>query len=164
MPDRAFVIDAIAAVCLVGLAMTVGYRYINEHFALAYDSAYRDATEDLLYPCIGHAGVTIDASALDASPHWQAFVARRIDALNCEALRDLPRVSAGPLSAIQRYLHASLSAMFRVRGPRRSVYVVYMTAMVGLTVLAAYGLFRLALGPVTASLATLPVIFSGLQL
>jgi hypothetical protein len=164
MSDRALVIDAIAAVCLVGLSMTVAYRYVNQHFALAYDSAYRDCTEDLLYPCVGRPGFTIDAAALDASPHWQAFVARRIDALSCDALRDLPRVSAGHLSAIQRYLHASLGALFAIGGPRRSVYIVYMTAMVGLTVLAAYGLFRLGVGPLTASLATLPLIFSDLHL
>ena len=164
MSDRAFVIDAITAVCLVGLSMTVAYRYVNQHFALAYDSAYRDCTEDLLYPCVGRLGFTLDASALDASPHWQAFVGRRIDALSCDALRDLPRVSAGHLSVIQRYLHASLSALFQVGGPRRSVYIVYMTAMVSLTVLAAYGLFRLSVGPVTASLATLPLIFSDLHL
>jgi len=164
MSDRAMVIDAVAAVCLVGLSLTVAYRYINQHFALAYDSAYRDCTEDLLYPCVGRLGVTLDATALEASPHWQAFVARRIDALSCDALRDLPRVSAGHLSAIQRYLHASLSGLFQVAGPRRLVYVVYMTAMVGLTVLAAYGLFRLGVGPVTASIATLPLIFSDLHL
>jgi len=164
MSDRAFVIDAVAAVCLVVLSMTVASRYVNQHFALAYDSAYRDCTEDLLYPCVGRLGFTLDASALDASPHWQAFVDRRIDALSCDALRDLPRVSAGHLSVIQRYLHASLSALFQVGGPRRSVYIVYMTAMVGFTVLAAYGLFRLGVGPLTASLATLPLIFSDLHL
>jgi len=157
---RTWRLDAIAVAALAVLSTTVAYRYVNEHFALSYDSPYRDCTEDLLYPCVGHLGMTIDSTALDASPHWQDFVQRRIASLDCSALRGLPRVSAGPLSAIQRYLHASLSAVFWLRGPNRSVYVGYMTAMVGLTVLAAYGLFRLAVSPLIASLVTLPFIFS----
>src|SRR5205814_1226655 len=128
------------------------------------DSAYRDCTEDLLYPCVGHLGSTIDAAALEGSPHWQAFVQRKIDSLTCDRLGDLPRVSAGHLSDVQRYLHVSMSTVFWVNGPRRSVYVEYMAAMVGLTVLASYGLFRLGVGPLIASLATLPFMFSDLHL
>jgi len=161
---RRWWLDAIAAVALVVLSTTVAYRYVNEHFALSYDSAYRDCTEDLLYPCVGHLGSTIDSAALDASPHWQAFAQGRIGTLSCEALRELPRVSAGHLSEVQRYLHASLSALFWLRGPHRSVYVGYMTMMVGLTVLAAYGLFRLGVGPLIASFVTLPFLFSDLHL
>jgi len=161
---RRWWVDAIAAAALVALSTTVAYRYVNEHFALAYDSAYRDCTEDLLYPCVGQLGSTIDAAALEASAHWQAFMQGRIGSLSCDALRELPRVSAGHLSNVQRYLHASLSAVFWWRGPQRSVYVGYMTAMVGLTVIAAYGLFRLGAGPLIASLVTLPFIFSDLHL
>ena len=161
---RRWWLDAIAAIFLVVLSTTVAYRYVDRNFALSYDSAYRDCTEDLLYPCVGRLGFTIDAAALEASPHWQAFVAGKIDTLACDALRDLPRTSAGHLSDVQRYLHASLSAFFRWSGPRRSVYVSYMSAMVGLTVLASYGLFRLAVGPLFAVLAALPFLFSDLHL
>ena len=149
---------------LVVLSIAVAYRYVNEHFALSYDSPYRDCTEDLLYPCVGRLGVTIDQAALDASPHWQAFATGRIKALSCDAFSQLPRVNAGHLSEVQRYLHASLSSVFWLTGPRRSVYVGYMAAMVGLTVLAAYGLFRLGVGPLLASLAILPFVFSDLHL
>src|SRR5256885_8209529 len=77
-------LDAIAAAGLAVLSTTVAYRYVSHHFALSYDSAYRDCTEDLLYPCVGHLGSTIDAAALEGSPHWQAFVQRKIDSLTCD--------------------------------------------------------------------------------
>ena len=161
---RGWRLEAIAAVFLVALSTAVAHRYVSEHFALSYDSAYRDCTEDLLYPCVGRPGWTIDPAALESSPHWQAFVQRRIDSLSCDALRDLPRVSAGHLSDVQRYLHASMSAVFRATGPQRSTYAGFMTAMVGLTVLAAYGALRLAVGPLIALLAALPFVFSDLHL
>jgi len=161
---RPWWIDAIAAVALAAVAAFVAYRYVGEHFALSYDSAYRDCTEDLLFPCVGRPGWTIDAAALEGSSEWQAFVQRRTSSLACAALQGLPRVSAGHLSDVERYLHASLSAVFSAAGPRRSVYVGYMTVMVVLTSLAAYALLRLAAGPPIALVAALPFVFSELHL
>jgi hypothetical protein len=83
--------DVAAAVCVLVLAATVAYRHLDAHF----DFSYRDCSEDLLYPCVGKFGWTIQSAPLEASPHWQAFVQRRIDAIDCAALRDLPRVDAG---------------------------------------------------------------------
>jgi hypothetical protein len=157
-------LDAVAVIVLALVSAFVAHRYVNEHFAIAYDSAYRDATEDLLFPCVGRAGWTIDPAALEASAHWQDFAQRRVEAIDCARLSGLPRVRAGNLSEIQRYLHASLSAAFSWFGPRRSVYVGYMTAMVALTTVAAYGLIRLGAGPMIAFLATLPFVFSDLHL
>jgi hypothetical protein len=153
-------VDLMAAMCVVLLAATVANRYLDEHF----DFSYRDCSEDLLYPCVGDFGWTIKSAPLEASPHWQAFVQRRISSLDCNALHELPRVDAGHTWELQRYLHASLSGLFWLNGPRRSVFVGYLTVMFGLTVLACYGLFRLGVSPVIASLAVLPVIFSDLHL
>ncbi len=157
-------LDLLAALSLALLSGVVAHRYVSERFVLSYDSAYRDATEDLLHPCVGHAGETIDQGALDASPEWQAFAANRSSSLDCAALRDLPRVSTGHLSDMQRYLHASLSALFDLNGPRRSVYASYMAGMVVLTVLAVYGVMRLAASPLIACAATLPFVLSDLHL
>jgi hypothetical protein len=58
--------------------------------------------------------------------------------LSCDALRDLPRVSAGHLSVIQRYLHrVAQRVCFKSAARGARFYIVYMTAMVSLTVLAA---------------------------
>lgn len=157
-------LDVLAVLVLAVLSAVVAAQYVNENFALSYDSAYRDCTEDFLYPCVKRVGYTIDQAVLDASPEWQAFVARRTQVLSCAALRDLPRVNAGHLSDVQRYLHGSLSALFAWTGPRRSTYVVALSAMFVLTVLAAYGLMRLAAAPVIAALVTLPFVFSDLHL
>ena len=153
-----------AALSLVLLAATAAYRYVDAHFSLSYDSAYRDCTEDLLYPCVGRLGTTIEQKALDASPEWQAFAAGRSRLLDCTALERLPRTSTGHLSEMQRYLHASLSALFWLGGPRRGVYVAYMTGMVAMTVLAVYGVMSLAVSPVTAFVATLAFALSDLHL
>ena len=157
-------VDAIAAVCVVLLGASVAHRYVDEHFELSYDSAYRDGVQDLLYACIGRPGVTIDVAQLDTSPLWQAFVQRRVSALDCDALKGLPRVDAGRTADLQQYFHASLSALFWFNGPRRSVFINYATFFFGLTVLACYGLFRLGAGPLVASLASVPIIFSDLHL
>jgi hypothetical protein len=161
---RRWWLDAVAATGIAVLSTTIAYRHVYTHFALSYDAAYRDATEDLLYPCVGRLGWTIDAAALDASREWQAFAAARTASLDCGALQPLPRVNAGHLSEMQRYLHASFGAMFWLNGPRRSVYAGYMSVMFALTVLASYGLFRLAVRPLVASVATLPFMFSSLHL
>ena len=157
-------LDAIAVVALAALSAVVAGRYVSDHFALSYDSAYRDCTEDLLYPCVGRPGWTIDSAALESSAAWQAFARGRSNALACDALQGLPRVSAGHLSEVERYLHASMSAAFSLFGPRRSVYVGYMTVMFVLTIAAAYALFRLAARPAIAFLVTLPFVFSALHL
>ena len=152
--------DLAAVVCLLVLAGTVAYRHLGAHF----DFSYRDCSEDLLYPCVGRFGWTIKTAPLEASPHWQAFVQRKIDAIDCAALRDLPRVDAGHTWELQRYLHATLSGLFQLSGPRRSVFVNYLTVMFVFTALASYGLFRLGASPAIAALASLPMIFSELHL
>ena len=157
---RTWSADSIAALCVLLLATIVAYRYLDEGF----DFSYRDCSEDLLYPCVGRFGLTIKTAPLEASPQWQAFVQRRVNSLDCDAFRELPRVDAGHTWDLQRYLHATLSELFWLNGPHRSVFVGFLTFMFGLTVLACYGLFRLAVSPLIASLATLPMIFSDLHL
>jgi hypothetical protein len=152
--------DLVAALCVLLLATIVAYRYLDERF----DFSYRDCSEDLLYPCIGRFGWTIKTAPLEASTEWQAFVQRRVTSLDCDAFRELPQVDAGHTWDLQRYLHATLSGLFWLNGPHRSVFVGFLTFMFGLTVLACYGLFRLAVSPLIASLATLPMIFSDLHL
>ena len=153
-------VDLAAAICVVLLAGTVANRYLDERF----DFSYRDCSEDLLYPCVGQLGTTLRTAPLEASPHWQAFVQRRITVLDCDALKDLPRVDAGHAWDLQQYLHASLAGLFWLNGPRRSVFIGFLTLMFSLTVLACYGLFRLGASPLVASMAALPIIFSDLHL
>ena len=158
VPTR--VADLVAAICVVLLAGVIASRYLDERF----DFSFRDCSEDLLYPCVSQLGMTLKTAPLEASPHWQAFVQRRIDVLDCEALKDLPRVDAGHTWDLQRYLHVSLAGLFWLVGPRRSVFISYLTLMFSLTVLACYGLFRLGASPPVASMAVLPIIFSDLHL
>src|SRR5256885_13805862 len=131
--------DFIAAFSVLLLGTTVAHRYLDEHF----DFSYRDCSEDLLYPCVGHFGWTIQTAPLEASPQWQAFVQRKVSSLDCDAFRALPRVDSGHTWDLQRYLHATLTALFWLNGPHRSVFVGFLTFMFGLTTLACYGLFRL---------------------
>jgi hypothetical protein len=117
-------VDLIAALCIGLLATTVAHRYLSDRV----DFSYRDGSEELLHPCVGTVGWTIQAARPEASSQWHALVQRTISSLDCAALRALRRIDAGHTWDLQRYLTATLSALFWWKGPRRSGFVGCMTS------------------------------------
>ena len=155
---RAWLPDLLIAMCVVGFAGTVGYRYISAHYSC------QNCVEDLLYPCFRHFGEAPEPQALQKVPEYRALFEQKLDTVPCSAVSRLPTVPNGQAWQLQKYLHATLSAVLLTTGPRYAGFHIVQTGMFVLTVLAAYGVFRLGMGPIVAAAATVPVIMSDLHL
>jgi energy-converting hydrogenase Eha subunit A len=151
---RSWLLDLLIAVCLVALAGTVGYRYISTHFSI------QNILEDLLYPCFRQFGRAPLLQTLQNVPAYQALFQQKLDTIPCSAVIGLPIAENGQAWLLQKYLHATLSAVLLATGPRYAGFYYVQTGMFVLTALAAYGVFRLGMGPVIAAAATVLLIVS----
>jgi hypothetical protein len=155
---RAWLPDLLIATCVVGFAGTAGYRYISAHYSC------QNCVEDLLYPCFRHFGQAPEPQVLQRLPEYRALFEQKLDTIPCSAVSRLPTAPNGQAWQLQKYLHATLSAVLLTTGPRYAGFHYVQTGMFVLTVLAAYGVFRLGMGPIIAAAVTVPMIVSDFHL
>lgn len=155
---RPWLRDALVALGLVALAAVVGYR----HLAANYQC--QNCIPELLYPCLRDFGRMPEVSELAKVPAYQEFWAKKLDTIPCDAVRGLPTIANGQAWELQRYLHRLQSLVMLLTGPRFAGYHYFQAAMYALTSLAAYALFRLAMGRVVAAAMTVALILSPLHL
>ena len=120
-------------------------------------SPFRD---DLLSACTGRLGVMADPAAIATLPQWRAFLTGRVAAFPCEAMRGVTMAPAPYGYEIQRHLHRALSTVFRTVGPRLEGVVYYQSLQFGVMVALLFGICRLAMGRILATLAVVPVMLS----
>src|ERR1700722_3423161 len=137
---RPWLADVLIVMALVALASVVGYRYISVHYSC------QNCLEDLLYPCLRQFGRSPEFPVLQKLPAFQALFEQHLDTIPCSAVAGLPTAPNGQAWALQKCLHAALSAVMLTTGPRYAGFHLFMNAMFVLTALAAYGLFRLGMG------------------
>lgn len=155
---RSWLPDLLIAICLAALAGTVGYRYISAHYTC------QNCLQDLLYPCFRQFGHAPELQTLQKVPAYQALWQEKLDTIPCSAVAGLPTVTNGQAWQLQKYLHATLSAVLLATGPRFAGFHYVQTGMFVLTALASYGVFRLGMGVVIAAAGTVLLIVSDLQL
>src|SRR5439155_8563052 len=105
------------------------------------------------------------ADPLTVPPALSAFLNQRVDAFSCA---DWPAgLPVGPPNFTQRlyrYLMTTVALQWKWSGVSWSGLATLFGIVFGLTLGAAYGLFRLAAGPAVSALAVLPLAISAHQL
>lgn len=154
MPRRPWWPEALLALALVLLAGTVAYR----EMAVKYHC--QNCIPDLLYPCFKTLGFTPRPVDLEQIPEYRAFWAEKLTTIPCAAVSHLPIVELGIYFEAQRYMHAAQSAVLLATGPRFEGIWLFLAGMYSVTALAAFGLFRLAMGRAVAAAMTVALIYT----
>lgn len=99
-------------------------------------------------------------------PPLESFLGQREDRFDCRVLsQQPPRIrTLDSFQGISRYLELSVSLLWRVRGVSWTAIRPLFGVFFAITVVATYGLFRVAAGPILSLFASLLIAFSPLQL
>lgn len=109
--------------------------------------------------------IAADAAGQALPVELQQFLALERDSVDCAVLpSDLPGVTPNLTQGLYRYLMTAVAAVWVVTGVSWSALSPLFGAFYGLTLAAAYGLFRLGMGRVLALAATAALAVSAVHL
>lgn len=113
----------------------------------------------------GFSDIAADAAGQALPVELQQFLALERDTFDCNALpAGLPAVTPNLTQGLYRYLMTTVAAVWMVTGVSWSALSPLFGAFYGLTLVVAYGLFRLGMGRVLALLATAALAVSAVHL
>lgn len=148
---------ALLLIILLGGAL-IGSRYIERVGAGEFVQSEFGAAVSL---ACGHGF----AEPLGPPPALSDFLNRRASAFSCDQWP--PGLSVGPptfLQRLYRYLMTAVAFQWMWSGVSWHTLAPLFGAMFGLTLAASYALFRLAGGPLVATIAVIPLAISSHQL
>lgn len=155
--------DAIVAITVLAIGIVIGaiYRTAYDRAGGQQDIPKREFGAAVAMAC-GHGFVN---PGYFLTPALDEFLTSRRDRMSCS---DLPeKFSPEPLNVTQglyRYLMVAAALVWRVTGPSWSGLTPLFALAYGLTLAAAYGIFRLGIGRVLSTAATAALAVSPVHL
>jgi hypothetical protein len=159
--------DAVLAALIVVAGAWAGGTYRNVFIAsgAASEFAQHELGASIALAC-GHGFTNPAASKTPLNPRLTAFLARTGESVTCADLPpDIPPATPSFTQGLYRYLMVTIAVVWKLTG---QISWASLTPMFGaayaLTLLAAFGLFRLGTGKLAALLGTLVLLSSPVHL
>lgn len=155
--------DVIIAMVVVVVGGIIGANYIQAFRAAGgkEDFGQREFAAAVAQAC-GHGFVDIGYSL---TPELDDFLALKRDTFDCASLpAEVPHALPNLTQGLYRYLMSTVAMVWKVRGVKWSVLSPLFGLAYGLTLAAAYLLFRWGMGRVTATTLTAVLSISAVHL
>jgi hypothetical protein len=153
-------LDLIFVACLVILASSVGYLYIN--LIKGTPSFYQELSAPAVTSACGHGYINVDLSKHEK---LKQFLTLQSNSFNCSDLTE--RYHEIPLYNYQtgsKYLLYAMAITWKITGVSWSGLLLLYLTLFNLTVISSYMLFRLWMNPYFAFLIAIAILTSQLHL